>query len=109
MGNQENRTQPRVGKLYFIAYINREEGEQKSPVSLGRTLNISATGVGMEVYQAVSVDSSMEMEIGLEKDNLSIKGKVMHVTDLGNGKYYIGIKFDEIQEKLASLVISPHP
>ncbi len=106
MANMENRTHPRVNKLFFIAYVNLEEGEQKYPVSLGRTLNISAIGVGMEVYQPLAVDSSMEMEIGLEEDNLQVKGKILHVTDLGSDKYFIGIQFDEYQEKLAHISTS---
>ena len=101
MPSAENRTHPRVNKLNFIAYVNREGDEQKSPVSLGRTLNVSATGVGMEVYQQVAIGSIMEMEIGLANGNLPVIGTVVHANNLENGKYYIGIQFDQLQPTLA--------
>lgn len=105
MTSSDNRTYPRVNKLFFIAYVNREGDEQKSPVSLGRTLNISAVGVGMEVHQPVAIGSLMEMEIGLSRENLPILGTVVHSSDLGNDKYYLGIQFDQTQPKLASLSV----
>jgi len=37
----------RVNKLFLTAYISREGEEQRTPVSLGRTLDISMTGDGM--------------------------------------------------------------
>jgi PilZ domain-containing protein len=103
------RAQPRVNKLFFIAYVNREGDSQKTPVSLGRTLNISALGVGMEVFQPLTVDSTMEMEIGLATETLEVTGKVVHITPQGNEAFYVGIQFDEPQEKLAMLVVPNHP
>jgi PilZ domain-containing protein len=103
MTPSDNRVSPRVNKLYFIAYVNLEGDEQKSPVSLGRTLNISATGVGMEVYQPVAVGSLMEMEIGLSRENIPVQGTVVHANDLENGRFYLGIQFDRVQPKLAAV------
>ena len=103
MTSSENRAYPRVNKLYFIAYVNREGDEQKAPVSLGRTLNISAVGVGMEVYQPLAIGSIMEMEIGLSRENLPIFGTVVHSNELDGGKFYIGIQFDQVQPRLAAL------
>jgi len=101
--NTPPRGYPRVNILRFITYVNLEGDEQKTPVSLGRTLNISATGVGMEVCQQVSVGSIMEMEIALNQETLSVIGTVVHASELGEGMYSIGIQFDQTQPKLAAL------
>ena len=106
MADTSTRAQPRVNKLFFIAYVNREGDTQKTPVSLGRTLNISAIGVGMEVFQALAVDSTMEMEIGLATETLEVTGKVVHITPQGDEAFYVGIQFDEPQEKLAMIAIN---
>jgi len=101
MGSEEiqRRAFPRIDKLYFIAYVNREGEEQKTPVSMGRTVNISRLGIGMEVYQRLEIDSTMEMEIAVEEGRLlSIKGTVVHITSMEDGKFHAGIKFDAIQE-----------
>lgn len=109
MADTSTRAQPRVNKLFFIAYVNREGDTQKTPVSLGRTLNISAIGVGMEVFQALAVDSTMEMEIGLATETLEVTGKVVHITPQGDEAFYVGIQFDEPQEKLAMIAINNTP
>jgi c-di-GMP-binding flagellar brake protein YcgR len=96
----KERQYPRVNKLFFISYIAREGGEQKTPISMGRILNISSTGIGMEVFQELAVNSTMEMDIDAEDFNLSVQGKVVHSHALDDGKYYVGIQFNEPQEKL---------
>ena len=96
------RACPRVNKLFFIAYVNREGEEQKTPISLGRTLNVSANGVGMEVFQPIAVGSAMEMEIDLQNSTLPLLGRVVHAQDHGDGTFYLGIQFDVPQEQLAS-------
>lgn len=97
------RSSPRVRKLFFISYINKERDEQKTPVSLGRTTDISSSGVGMEIYQQISVDSIMEMEIDAEQFSISVQGTVAHVRDLGDGRYLIGVQFSTPQDKLAEI------
>lgn len=105
MGSDEmqRRAFPRVNKLHFIAYVNREGEEQKTPVSMGRTINISRLGVGMEVFQPLEVDSVMEMEIALEEEQLlAVKGTVVHIASQEDGKFIAGIKFDEIQDRFGA-------
>lgn len=105
MGSEElqRRAFPRVSKLYFIAYVNRDGDIQKTPVSMGRTINISRVGVGMEVYQHLEINSVMEMELALEDGLLlRVTGTVIHVTAQGDGKFIAGIKFDEAQEGLGA-------
>jgi c-di-GMP-binding flagellar brake protein YcgR len=105
--SDKQRQYPRVNRLFFISYIAREEGEQKTPISMGRTLNVSSTGIGMEVYQELGVNSTMEMDIDVEDFNLSVQGKVVHSHALEDGKYYVGIQFSEPQEKLQEKLTPP--
>ena len=97
------RSWPRVNKLLFIAYVNREEGEQKTPVLLGRTLDLSATGVGMEVFEPVKVGSTMELEIDLEEETFAVQGTVVHAREAEGGAFHIGIRFTAPQERLARI------
>ncbi len=93
----------RVNKVFLTAYVNREGIEQKTPVLLGKTINISTTGVGMEVYQEVAAGSTMELEIDLHESLMKIKGKVVHVRLIEENCYQVGIEFDEPQERLSGL------
>jgi hypothetical protein len=104
----ENRSNPRVNKLTFITFVNKEEGVQKTPVFLGRTLNISKTGVGVEVFQQVAIGSTMEMEIGLTNEIFPASGKVVRMHELSGDSFFLGIEFDQVQEKLATVVLEQH-
>lgn len=99
------RRYPRVNKLFLIAYVNREENKQRTPVCIGRTLDISPAGIGMEVYEEVNAGSTMEMELDLKDFILSVQGKVMHARRDEEGRYIIGVEFDEPQEKLAGITL----
>jgi len=72
-------------------------------MSLGRTLDISATGVGMEVYQELQEGSTMDLEFDLQDSLLTVQGKVVRVSPVEDGHYIIGVEFSEPQKRLASL------
>ena len=100
----EKRVNPRVQKLFMIAYLPKENGASRTPISLGRTIDISPTGVGMEIYKEVAVGTVMEMEIDLEGLPVSARGKVVRVDPLENGNFLIGIRFDAEQELLLTKI-----
>ncbi len=64
----EKRDYPRVKKLYLISYVNKDKGRSLSPIAMGRTLDISPSGIRLEVYQSLIINSNIEMEIGLQED-----------------------------------------
>jgi PilZ domain len=101
----KERRAPRVNRLFLTAYVNREGQEQKTPVSLGRTLDVSTTGVGMEVYQEVQIGSLMDLEFDLQDSLLTVQGKVVHVRREGEDRFVIGIDFSAPQERLAALKV----
>jgi c-di-GMP-binding flagellar brake protein YcgR len=98
------RDTPRVNRLFLTSYVNREGEEQKTPVSLGRTLDISLSGAGMEVFQDLQIGSVMDLEFDLKDSLLTVQGKVVHSRREEDGRYVIGIRFDEPQARLADLL-----
>ena len=68
---------------------------------MGRTLDISSTGVRVEVFQQTAPKTLMEMEIGVDESILPVQGKVVHAEKTGENVYVIGIQFDELQAELA--------
>lgn len=102
--NEEKRVFPRVQKLFMIAYLPQENGPSRTPVSLGRTVDISPSGVGMEIYKEVAAGTVMEMEIDLEGLPVLARGKVVRVDLLDNGNFLIGIRFDAEQELLQTKI-----
>jgi c-di-GMP-binding flagellar brake protein YcgR len=99
MSEQDSRRAPRVNRLLLTAYVNRDGQEQKTPVLLGRTLDISLTGVGMEVFQQVQTGSFMDLDLDLKDSIITVHGKVVHVRRDGEDRYVVGIEFDELLEQ----------
>jgi len=99
MQQDDLRRAPRVNRLLLTAYVNRDGKEQKTPVSLGRTLDISLSGVGMEVFQEVQIGSVMDLDLDLKDTILTVHGKVVHVRREGEDHYVVGIEFDELLEQ----------
>ncbi len=99
MNDDDSRRAPRLNRLLLTAYVNRDGKEQKTPVSLGRTLDISVTGAGMEVFQEVEVGSEMDLDLDLKNSLVRVHGKVVHVRRDGEDRYIIGIEFDELLDQ----------
>lgn len=95
------RKYPRMSKLHLLTYVNREGDAQRTPVSMGRIVDISAAGAGIEVFEEIREGSRMEMELDLQDSLLSVAGTVVHVTPREDGKSVVGVQFDTPQPKLA--------
>ena len=100
MENDELRQTVRVSKLFLTSYVNSDEQGQRTPVSIGRTLNISRKGAGMEVFQEIGTGTLMDLELDVKGRILSVRGRVIHVRSEGNGCFTVGIEFDEPQNEL---------
>lgn len=98
----EKRKSPRVDKLFMIAYIPHSDGPQKTPISMGRTLNISPSGVAMEVYREIPLGTAIELEIDVDDTTVSAWGKVVRSDALGGGDFTVAIKFDEQQVQMSA-------
>ncbi len=90
----ERRSCPRVRKLFLVSYIGKEEGRQTTPVSLGRTLDISQAGVNLEVFQRIDSGAQMELEIGIKETTLGVDGTVTRLEKTGDAVYTLGIRFE---------------
>ncbi len=93
-GFREKRRHPRIKVLYLLAYVNKEEGVQRCPISMGRVLDVSQGGVRVEVLEAVARQSEMELHIALGEREIDVCGAVVYVSTGEQGRYLIGIQFD---------------
>ena len=99
-GFRERRIYPRRDSICLLSFVPKENGIQNSAVSIGRTLNISPSGLGLEAYQPIKPGSQLEMEIAIREDIFSIEGQVIHAQAPVNGKYFIGVKFNQVNGEM---------
>lgn len=97
MNSNDKRKHPRIDSLN-LSYICVDEEQNVIKHGIGRTLNVSQSGLLLETHFDVKSTHMLLLTIGFEEDLIDIKGKVVHSKPgKSAGTYEIGIEFVEIE------------
>ena len=78
MGSKDKRKHFRVNSLNLsYVFVNGDDDEEKQ--TIGRTLNVSESGILLETYIPVNLNDKLLLTIGLKEDLVNIEGKVVHI------------------------------
>jgi len=104
----ENRKHQRIASLNLLhVEVYKEDNLIKQ--GAGRTLNISESGILLEVHFPIDTDNIVvQVTIGLKEDLLEIKGKSVRCLQAENGKYQIGILFDKITNETTDKILKKY-
>ena len=94
MTSDNKRKHPRIPSLN-LSYVCLDENNNIVKQGMGRTLNISESGILLETHFAIESEYLVLMTIALKEDLLEIKGKPIHARSNETGKYEVGIEFLE--------------
>ena len=97
MTSENNRKHERIQSLN-LSYICLDEDDNIVKQGMGRTLNISESGILLETHFPVEPKHKIQLTISLEEDLLDLKGKPVHIRSRDGGKYEIGIQFVELDQ-----------
>ena len=101
----EKRKHSRSDSLNLINYIHFDENGEEGTQGMGRTLNVSQSGILLETHNPVDIDHIVSMTIGLYDDVVDIRGRVLYSKKNDAGKFESGIEFfDMNQEALNALI-----
>ena len=103
MTSENKRKHDRIQSLN-LSYICLDEDENIVKQGMGRTLNISESGILLETHFPIEPEHMVQLTISLEEDLLDIKGKPVHVRSSGQGKYEIGIQFVELDQAASQII-----
>jgi hypothetical protein len=95
MTSENKRKHERIQSLN-LSYICLDEDNNIVKQGMGRTMNISESGILLETHFPVELEHTIRLTISLEENLLDIIGKPMHVRSIDGGKYQIGIQFADI-------------
>ncbi len=93
----EKRKQVRYDSLNLM-YISLDKDGAVFEDGMGRTLNISESGILLETNFIIDPDSLLRFQIALEDDLVNVSGRVAHSREVGDGKFCTGVTFDELDE-----------
>jgi hypothetical protein len=103
MTSDDKRKHPRIPSLN-LSYICLDENNNIIKQGMGRTLNISESGILLETHFPIEAQYSVLMTIALKEDLLEIKGKPIHSRSNETGEFEIGIEFLEPDQESIRLL-----
>ncbi len=86
-----------------LSYVCLDEEKQIIKQSMGRTLNISETGLLLETHFFIGDTNTVRLTIGHQNETVEIEGRVIYSKPLDNGKYGTGIVFSETGKQSQSV------
>ena len=100
---ENKRKHERIRSLN-LSYVCLDEDENIVKQGMGRTLNISESGILLETHFPIEFRHVVQLTISLEEDLLDIKGQPIHVKSNEEGKYEIGIQFSELDQNTSRIL-----
>lgn len=94
---QDNRRHARYDALNLLHYQVPCD-EQPTQQGMGRTLNVSQSGILLETHAPVGDGETVMLTIGLADDLVVIQGEAVHCQPTTGGRCNIGIRFNEMDE-----------
>jgi len=103
MTSENKRKHERIESLN-LSYICLDEDKNIVKQGMGRTLNISESGILLETHFPIESKHTLQLTISLEEDLLDIKGKPIHIRSIQGGKHQIGIQFLDLDPKSTKIL-----
>ena len=98
MATQEKRKHARFNSLN-LSYVCLDENNQIIKQGMGRTLNVSESGILLETHFPIDKTHIVTLTLGLGEDLVDIKGRPVHTRKNKGDKYEVGIEFIEPDKK----------
>jgi len=95
---EEKRKHTRIDSLN-LSYICLDEKNKKVKQGMGRTLNVSESGILLETNFPIDSKHIVLLTIGLEEDIVDIKGRAVHSKTNAQGMHEVGIEFMDTDNK----------
>ena len=103
MVSNDKRKHFRVNSLNLsYVFVDGDNDEEKQ--TIGRTLNVSESGILLETYIPVNLNDKLLLTIGLKEDLVNIKGKVVHIVKGEHEKHEVGVQFTDKDDAASDIL-----
>ena len=103
MNSENKRKHERIRSLN-LSYVCLDEDQNIVKQGMGRTLNISESGILLETHFLIELQHIVQLTVSLEEDLLDLKGKPVHVQSIDGGKFQIGIEFVDLDANATKML-----
>jgi len=97
MKTEDNRRHKRIDSLN-LSYICVDKNDVLIRQSMGRTLNVSESGICLETYFDIDASNFLTMTIALEDILVDIRGKVIYCHSTQDDRFKTGVEFIDLNQ-----------
>lgn len=98
------RKHERVDALNLLSYVTIDSDGKEWNQGMGRTLNISESGLQLETNEPIQTKYILLISIGIEDQLVDIKGKVVYTNRGDAGMFETGIEFIEVKPEAMTIL-----
>ena len=95
MEKTEKREKQRIASINLLNYISLDHNYREVSQGMGRTINMSETGLLIETPTAINPEHFLSLNIGLANEQFKVHGQVIYTTCLKETNYRTGIRFNQ--------------
>jgi hypothetical protein len=94
---EEHRKHIRIHSTNLLNYVCLDEAGDAFAQGMGRTLNVSESGILLETHAPLDPNTTVSLTIGMEEEIIDIKGIAVYSQENDGGGFETGIEFIDIQ------------
>ena len=101
--SQEQRRHARYDSLNLLHFA-MPGGIDPEMQGMGRTLNVSESGILLETQEPIEPNGTIELTIGLEDNLVTIEGETIHCRPTPDHRYSTGIRFSQMNDNARAVL-----
>ena len=105
MNTIDRREYHRVETSNFISYESIEKNGEIVFNSMGRALNVSQSGIMLEIAHLIEAEYVSLTTVDLEDNLIKLKGQLIYCRKTDSGLYQAGIRFIASEEEKAEFAV----
>jgi len=94
---EERRRHSRYGALNLL-HFSAPPGDRPVIQGMGRTLNVSQTGLSLETHTPMEPGQRIALTVGLQEDLVVWEGRVVHCAQGPESAWVVGLVLDAMPE-----------
>lgn len=106
MKNDEKRKHSRIDSMNLLNYVCRDENDEEANQGMGRTLNVSESGILLETHNRIDPSHIVSLTIGFKESVVDIEGRVIYAKENMRGMFESGIEFFEMDDSAREILKS---
>ncbi|WP_373499453.1 PilZ domain-containing protein [Desulfococcus sp.] len=104
MTPNERRRHIRIDS-FNLSYVSVDEDGSIVNQGIGRTLNVSESGILLETNFQTSLDQAVSLTIAFEENLIDLKGRFIHFKEFGGGIFQTGVEFQHMDKDTKAILV----